>query len=281
MTPDVRRAEAGPPDLEVLVAPNPGPLTLEGTCSYLLGRSGLVLVDPGPELPGQVERLVEAVRRRRACVKAVCLTHAHPDHAGCARRAAEALSAPVAASGETLERLGLAGLALADQDVVDVDGGESTLRALRTPGHSKDHLAYLWLPRRWILTGDLVLGRGTSVVVHPDGRVGSYLASLARLIALRPERLLPGHGPAVKNAVDKLEEYGRHRRLRDRQILRAVREEGARTLAEIRSSVYGELPTELVQPAELSILAHLEHLRQTGHDLPEGIASGTAGGAVP
>lgn len=179
------------------------------------------------------------------------------------------LHAPVAASAETLERLDLGGRALADGDVIEVDSGSTTLEAIHTPGHSGDHTSYLWQPARALFTGDLVLGEGSSVVAHPDGSVGAYLSSLGRLIELAPEILFPGHGPPVEDALGRLEEYRDHRLERHREIVEAITVGGARTLAEIRTRVYGELPDpRLVEAADLSIRAHLEHVRELAAELP-------------
>lgn len=284
--PPARTGQAWDPlaELRVLVGENPGPLTLDGTRTYLIGRRRLVVLDPGPPGSRQAERVMEATEGRS--VEAVCLTHAHRDHAGCASQVASALGAPVAASGETLGRLGVQGRALRDGDEVPVDGGEGTLRALATPGHSADGLSYLWLPPRRLFTGDLVLGRGSSLVVHPDGAVGPYLSSLARLLSLRPTLLLPGHGEPVEGAVRKLEEYRRHRLERDAQVREALAA-GARSPEEVRRRVYGELSDDLRRAAELSVLAHLRHLREMGHGLPPElraaleVSEGTEAGEEP
>ena len=132
------------PALTWFICPNPGPRTLDGTCCYAVGRERLVLVDPGPSIPGQVERLEELVQGRP--VEAICLTHAHADHSGIAELAGRLFGAPVAASAETLARLGLSGRALYDDDSVPVDRGKAELRAISTPGHAADHLAYLLEP---------------------------------------------------------------------------------------------------------------------------------------
>lgn len=265
------------PDLRSTTAPNPGPLTLDGTRTYLVGAEECVLVDPGPGGEELEERLRALVGSRRS-VTAVCVTHAHPDHAGGARRAAEMLGAPVAGSREALERTGVEGRVLEDGDELPVDATESRIVALETPGHTRDHLCYLWIPRRFVFTGDLVLGEGSALVAHPDGRMGEYMASLARLLSLRLVRILPGHGPDVEEPDKRLERYRRHRRAREAQILEAVGS-GARSVREIRERVYGpELPEELESAAEASVRAHLVHLEERGYDLP-GVAGpeGAAG----
>jgi len=254
--------------LRVIRADNPGPLTLDGTRTYVVGRTHVAVIDPGPADALHLEAIERAVDD--AVTEAVCLTHAHPDHSAAAAELAARLGAPIAASPETLGRIGLEGRELSDGDEIQVDDGETSLLALATPGHAADHLCYLWLPGRELFTGDLVLGRGTSVVTWPDGQVGSYLASLARLLTLRPSVLWPGHGDAVTEPLERLREYRAHRLVRGSQIRDAVLRGGARTLDEIRLAVYGSLPPGLDRAAELSILAHLEHLRETGTELPRG-----------
>lgn len=258
--------------VRIVRADNPGPLTLDGTRSYVIGRSEAVILDPGPSIPEHLDAIERALDG--AAATAVCLTHSHRDHTQSATELAERLGVPVRAWAETLRRIGANGRPIEDGEDLPIDGGETVLRALHTPGHASDHISYLWLPSRTLFTGDLVLGRGTSVVTYPDGAVGPYLASLARLIALRPERILPGHGDPVDEPLELLREYRAHRLVRGSQIHDAVTSGGARSVPEIREAVYGPLPPGLDRAAELSILAHLEHLHETGHDLPPGTESG-------
>lgn len=269
--------------LRRLVADNPGPLTLEGTCTYFVGRERVAVLDPGPDEEGRAERLAAVASKLELEVEAVCLTHAHADHAGCAAEAAARWYAPLVAGRETLRRLGASGRAVEDGDELSLDGGASRLRALATPGHSGDHHAWLWLPARVLFTGDLVLGRGSSLVAHPDGSVGAYLASLVRLASLRPRRILPGHGPPVEDPVARLEAYRSHRLEREEQVLEAIRA-GAEDPEAIRERVYGDLSETLARAARLSILAHLRHLAETGHALPRSLRTalddGVPDGAV-
>lgn len=251
--------------LIAVVADNAGPLTLEGTRSYVVGAARPALIDPGPEDPDHLDAIVRAVAGRP--VVAICLTHAHGDHAAGAAAASAALGAPITASPRTLRAAGLEGRPLEDGDGVELDGGATRLEALETPGHSGDHLCFLWHPTRALFTGDLVLGSGSSLVAHPEGSVGDTLASLARLAALRPGVLHPGHGPPVEDGMRRLATYRAHRLERDAQVLAAVRERGARSVGEIRQIVYGPLSGELARAAELSIRAHLAHLREVGHEL--------------
>lgn len=242
-------------------------MTLDGTRSYVLGEHRVAIVDPGPDDPAGLAALATAVDGRE--VAALLLTHAHADHAGNADRAAQHFGLEVSASRETLDRLGIEGRALADGSTVDVEPGR-TIHALHTPGHSSDHVCYLSDPGRRLFTGDLVLGEGSSAILHPDGRLSDCLASLARLVALRPASLLPGHGdpvgPAAK-AQKKLSDYRRHRIDRERQIVAAI-EDGAATVPEIREAVYGQLPAGLVWAADASVAAHLAALAERGMSVP-------------
>lgn len=260
------------PDLQIVRADNAASMTLDGTRSYVLGRERVVVIDPGPDDPAQLETIVGAVAGRP--VAAILLTHAHADHSAGVEAAATRFGALPAGSAETLSRLGLAGRALADGETMTLEVGgdgtgvvESTITALHTPGHSADHVCYLTRPGRRLFTGDLVLGEGSSAILHPDGSVADCLASLVRLLALRPLLLLPGHGPPVEDAVRKLETYRRHRLEREDQV-RAALATGAGTVPEIRRIVYGELPEDLVWAADASVAAHLAALTARGEQVP-------------
>jgi glyoxylase-like metal-dependent hydrolase (beta-lactamase superfamily II) len=246
-----------------VTAPNPGPLTLEGTRTWILGVERVAIVDPGPDDPGHLERVAQAVGGRP--VAALCLTHSHPDHSAAVAEAADRWGRVHASSG-TLARLSLDGVTLAGGDEIPL-GARHVLEIHPSPGHSGDHLAFFYLPARDLLTGDLVLGRGSSMVAHPDGSVSAYLESLERLAGLQPARLLPGHGPVVVDALERLAAYALHRRERTEQVRQALAA-GARSLSELRATVYGMLPAGLVRAADLSLLAHLEHLRERGHEVP-------------
>src|SRR3954452_10196688 len=209
-----------------VLAPNPSPMTLEGTNTWLVAEPGArsgVVIDPGPDDDGHLNAVVAAAQLADIDVTVVLLTHGHPDHSEGARRFASMVGAPVRALDPT-HRLGDEGLD--DGDVIAVDGLE--LRVVGTPGHSADSLTFHLAADAAVLTGDTILGRGTTVVAHPDGKLGAYLGSLHRLRALCDEAavdvVLPGHGPVLDNAAGVIDYYLTHRAERLAQVEAAVRD---------------------------------------------------------
>jgi glyoxylase-like metal-dependent hydrolase (beta-lactamase superfamily II) len=261
-----------------VLAPNAGIMTLDGTNTWVLREPGArrcVVVDPGPE----VDEHLDAVADVAAEVGVVLLTHGHLDHSEAARTFAERVGCGVRAL-DPAHRLGTEGLH--DGDVVEVDGLE--VRVLGTPGHTADSLSFLLPADAAVLTGDTVLGRGTTVVAHPDGRLGAYLDSLHRLHALAESRetstVLPGHGPVLEDALAVLDYYLAHRQERLEQVREALRslrradeQEGPAADDVQRGSVTGDdLPRRVVElvyadvdpvlwgAAELSVRAQLDYL---------------------
>ncbi|MEV1170019.1 MBL fold metallo-hydrolase [Nonomuraea sp. NPDC049784] len=240
---------------ENLLAPNPSVMTLDGTNTWVIGEHEVVVVDPGPDDESHLRRVRDHLGERR--VTEILLTHGHIDHSGGARQFAEMVRAPVRAL-DPRHRLGDEGLA--DGDVVTVDGLE--IHVYGTPGHSFDSLCF-WLPQdRAMLTGDTVLGRGTTIIAR-DGGLADYLRSLDRLRAaaesLEARALLPGHGPVLPDPIGALDGYIAHRRERLDQI-RAAREQGARTPREIVKVVYADVDRSLWAAAEMSVVAQLDYL---------------------
>jgi glyoxylase-like metal-dependent hydrolase (beta-lactamase superfamily II) len=243
---------------ENLLAPNPSEMTLEGTNTWVIGGDReAVVVDPGPDDEGHLRRVARHLEGR--AVTAILLSHGHADHSAGAARLAALLRAPVRAL-DPRHRLG--GEGLGEGDVVEVDG--LSLRVYGTPGHTADSLCF-WLEEdRAMLTGDTVLGRGTTVIAD-DGDLADYLRSLDRLRAaaeeLGAEALLPGHGPVLADPIGALEGYVVHRRRRLDQI-RAARRAGARTVREIVEVVYAEVDPVLWPAAEMSVRAQLDYLER-------------------
>ncbi len=257
---------------ECVLAPNANFMTLDGTNTWILrerdfGRS--VVIDPGPLDEGHLHAVADIA----GDVQAVLLTHHHLDHAEGARAFAERVGCGVRALDPAL-RLGSEGLA--DGEVVAV--GDLEIRVIGTPGHTADSLSFLVPEEGAVLTGDTVLGRGTTVVAHPDGRLGAYLDSLDRLHALAAAHevrtIWPGHGPVIDDALATLDYYIAHRRERLAQVEAAVArlrdephpeglavDELPRRVVEI---VYADVDPVLWGAAELSVRAQLAYLADRG-----------------
>ena len=242
----------------VLLADNPSIMTLEGTNTWLLrapGSPGCVVVDPGPDDEAHLRRIAE-----HGPVEQILLTHRHLDHAEGARHFSELTGAPVHALDPTL-RLGSEGLT--DGDVLAAVGLE--IRVLGTPGHTSDSLSFLITDESGpaVLTGDTVLGRGTTVVAHPDGILGDYLNSLRRLAELAPgTTVLPGHGPELPDAPTVANAYLAHREQRLGQVRAALEQLGPQATArQVVETVYVDVDQVLWPAAELSVRAQLDYLR--------------------
>ncbi|MGD9484564.1 MBL fold metallo-hydrolase [Streptomyces sp. TRM70308] len=248
-----------------VLAPNPSPMTLDGTNTWVVAEPDAdvaVVVDPGPLDEGHLREVVATAERMGKRVALTLLTHGHHDHAEGAARFAELTGSPVRALDPAL-RLGDEGLA--PGDVVTTGGLE--LRVVPTPGHTEDSLSFHLPADAAVLTGDTVLGRGTTVVAHPDGRLGDYLDSLRRLRSLTVDdgvrTVLPGHGPVLADAQGAVDYYLVHRAKRLAQVETAV-EDGYRTPAEVVAHVYADVERTLWPAAELSVRAQLDYLGEHG-----------------
>ena len=240
-----------------LLADNPGPFTLDGTNTYVVGDAdGTWVVDPGPALPAHLDATAATVARAPGEWRGILITHDHADHvegvAGLLERAGEA---PVhAARGEVDVRL-------ADGDDV------GPFRVMATPGHAPDHLVYVWGAE--LFSGDSVLGRGSVFVWPTSGALRGYLAALRRLRALPVARIHPGHGPPVDDAHAKLDEYLAHRAAREERLLAAL-ETGRRGVEELLDAAWSEVPAVLRPAAAVTLAAHLDKLGEEGR-LPDGV----------
>ena len=263
-------AEPLQPLVTRILAPNPSPMTLDGTNTWVLrapGSSRSVVVDPGPSSATHLDAIADVAED----VAVVLLTHHHLDHSEAAASFASRVGCGVRAL-DPAYRLGSEGLG--EGDVVAV--GDLEVRVVATPGHTADSLSFVIPSERAVLTGDTVLGRGTTVVAHPDGRLGAYLSSLDRLHALAEaheiDSIWPGHGPVIPSALPVLDHYISHRRERLEQVraawssLQAAAGDGvpldpetsSRRIVEI---VYADVDPVLWPAAELSVRAQLDHLR--------------------
>jgi glyoxylase-like metal-dependent hydrolase (beta-lactamase superfamily II) len=232
-----------------VVAPNPGPYTGPGTNTWIVEAGPVVaVIDPGPDDDAHLAALNG--RLAGAAVGVVLVTHSHPDHLPLAERFARPHHALVRRFPE-----------LGDGDAVNV--GTLKVIALHTPGHSADHLCFFIPGDAALFTGDLILGRGSSMVTYPEGDVAAYLRSLDRLAQLEPRILFPGHWDPVTDAMGKIAEYRRHRLEREAQVLSEVAR-GPGTAADLTKRVYGELDDKLLVAAEMTLRAHLRKLIDEG-----------------
>ena len=250
-----------PAYLQLVRADNAGPMTLEGTNTWVVGDPAVgppLVVDPGPSDEQHLQAVVTAARGRAG---AVVLTHRHLDHAESAAELAGRLGCPVIAVDPALC---VGGRELAEGSALHAGG--VTVTAHPTPGHTSDSCSLLIRGEDGaarLLTGDTVLGRGTTVIAAPDGDLGSYLDSLARLQSLVHEHavveLLPGHGPRVPDPAERLAEYRRHRLERLQQVRDALAA-GDRTAREIVERVYAAVDRSVWPAAEQSVQAQLHYL---------------------
>lgn len=263
-----------------LLAPNPGPMTLDGTNTWVLaGQGSCVVVDPGPAHEGHLRAVLSAATHEGTGGSLtrlqVWLTHGHSDHSAGATRFAELAAGrlrravPIRALDPGL-RLGAQGLVHGDR----LDLGERSLLVEATPGHTSDSLSFVLDggERRALLTGDTVLGRGTTVVAHPDGALAPYLASLRRLRDLTEGHaaaaVLPGHGPVLQDAHAVLGHYLRHRGQRLEAVRAAVADldphAGNDLVGAVVAKVYADVDRKLWPAARLSVAAQLEYLSGRG-----------------
>lgn len=228
-----------------IVAPNPGPMTLEGTNTYVYGADPCVVIDPGSEDEGHLEA-IRAAAAERGGLGLVLLTHSHSDHAD--------------------------GAAELGAEVVLPQGGETHagLRALATPGHAADHVCFL-SEGGVCFSGDLVLGLGSTIVPPGGGSLAAYMGSLRLLQEEEIELIAPGHGPWVEDPAAKLAEYVEHREMRERRLLAAL-ERGERSRAALLAEAWDDIPMELLPMAAMAMEAHLEKLE--GEDrLPDDLVA--------
>jgi glyoxylase-like metal-dependent hydrolase (beta-lactamase superfamily II) len=271
MTPGV--ASALSPLVRRIVAPNPGLMTGPGTNTYLVGIDEVAVIDPGPDERSHVDAIIGASMRER--VRWVLLTHTHPDHWPAAEKIRKRTGAEVVGHARVPKADGQVALDRRLGDGDTIDGTEFRLEALHTPGHAPNHLCFLLEEERALFTGDHVL-QGTTTVVNParGGDMTQYLASLDRLRKLRRiARILPGHGDVVEEPKALLDEYVQHRRLRERQIVKALQVGPAR-IPELVERIYaGATPEGLLDMAGRQVHAHLLKLRSEGKVVGTGAKS--------
>jgi glyoxylase-like metal-dependent hydrolase (beta-lactamase superfamily II) len=233
-----------------VVAPNPGPMTLEGTNTYLYGSDPCAVIDPGPDDRGHLESVWEAAADRGG-IGFILLTHGHADHAD----GAAWLSATVAN-----RKPGLTG---PPPPILPGDGEEHAgLRAVATPGHAPDHVCFLTADGV-CFSGDLVLGLGSTFVPPEGGSLAAYMDSLRRMQAEPIELICPGHGPWIEDPAAKLAEYVEHREMRERRLIAAL-DRGERSREALLAEVWDDVPAEVRPAAAMVMQAHLDKLESEG-----------------
>jgi len=270
------------PHVRRIVAPNPSAFTFTGTCTYIIGHGEVAILDPGPDQPEHIEAVLHAVRGES--VSHIVVTHTHRDHSPAAAAIKAATGAQIVGCGphRAARPLHIGEInpldASADTDFVPdreltdgakVDGRGWTLTAVATPGHTANHLAFALREDDLLFSGDHVMAWATSIVAPPDGAMGDYIRSLERLGA-RDERIyLPGHGGPVHDAPSFVRDYLDHRLAREAAILRGL-ERSAQTIPDLVRGIYIGLDPRLVGAASLTVLAHLEHMVESGRVFTEG-----------
>lgn len=225
-------------NVRAIRAPNPGPLTLRGTNTYLVDG---VVIDPGPDDARHLASIltVDPIER-------IILTHRHSDHAAGAERLSELTGASILAFGDSLE-----------------DGAQvANLTVVHTPGHSSDHLCLWHATSGTLFCGDLIAGTGSILIAPPDGDLAAYMTSLERVRGLNASRILPGHGPEIMEARAKIDEYLSHRREREARVIAAIRA-GASSAGEIVDTAYADVPFSMRHYAGLAVHAHLDKLNRS------------------
>jgi glyoxylase-like metal-dependent hydrolase (beta-lactamase superfamily II) len=228
-----------PPWATLVRAPNPGPMTLDGTNTWVLraaGHRAAVVVDPGPLHDDHLRAIADT-----GPVEAILITHGHLDHTEGVHRLEELTGAPLLDFDGMVEAAGL------------------RIRAIDTPGHTRDSVCYV-VNEEAVLSGDTILGRGTTIVAWPDGDLGSYLASLDELVRLGPIPVLPGHGPALADCAVASSYYKAHREARLEQVSAAL-SEGAVEAMDVVRVVYADVDPALWPAAEATVRAQLAYLK--------------------
>ena len=259
-----------------LVAPNGGPFTFTGTCTYLVGQGDVAVIDPGPELDAHLDALITAIGTAR--VSAIVVTHTHKDHSPLSRRLKALTGAPLIGCGphQAARELGEGETNMLDasadhdhmpdrlmQDGEEFEGEGFTLQAVATPGHTMNHLAFALREENALFSGDHVMAWSTSIVAPPDGSMGAYMASLERLMARDETIYWPGHGGPVKEPARFVRGLLSHRRMREATIAERV-QAGDRYIVSIVEKLYAGLDPKLKGAAALSVFAHLEDMVARG-----------------
>lgn len=279
------------PGLRRLTAPNPSPMTLHGTNTFIIGETDLAVIDPGPESPPHLQAILDAVKPGQR-ITHILVTHSHRDHSPLARLLSDTTGAPVLAAGPsdwgrsaTMQALADEGMIgggegvedgfspdtqVAEGDVIEGNGWQ--IEVLMTPGHMANHISFAW--KDALFVGDLVMGWSTSLISPPDGDLTTFRASLTKLMARKDQIYYPAHGDAVLTPQARCADLLAHRAGREAQILDALKDNPATPNA-LTKRIYTQIDVGLLPIAERNVLAHLIDLAENKRVLAVGKLSAT------
>lgn len=274
------------PDIRRIVAGNQGPLTHNGTNTYILGRNELALIDPGPDDARHIDAIMSAVKGQK--ITHIFLTHTHKDHSGGLEALKAKTGARVYAHQAITENRGARRTATSPLDTGFVDlnfkpdhelkdgeiieGEDWGLKAIHTPGHAPDHFCFAHLKEPVLFTGDHIMAWNTSVIIPPEGSMAAYMSSLKKLIAKDPdlnkiytdyERFMPGHGGQARSPERLVKAFLMHRKWRETAIHDHIKS-GKNSIEQLLPLLYPNASKDILPAAALSILAHAEHLCEQG-----------------
>lgn len=291
------RAEEVAPGIRRVLAPNPSPMTLHGTNSYILGRGAVAVIDPGPALPGHLEALLASLEPGER-VSHILVTHAHVDHSPLARSLSDRTEAPVygfgpahAGRSEVMSDLAASGHAgggegidpdfapdVRLEDGAVIEGDDWQVQAIWTPGHLSNHMCFD--AGTGLFCGDHVMGWASSLVSPPDGDLSAFMASCARLLTRTEGRqetpFLSGHGDPIIAPAARLDWLMAHRRGREAEILAALETLGPATPEDLARAIYTDVAPALLPAAARNVFAHLIDLTSRGQTAPEGPIAASA-----
>ncbi|HYM30216.1 MAG TPA: MBL fold metallo-hydrolase [Candidatus Cybelea sp.] len=271
------------PGIRRVIAKNPSHFTFHGTGTYIVGKGKVAVIDPGPDLPAHVDALLAALRGET--VTHILITHTHIDHSPGAAAFKTATGAktygfgphPRHKPGMVAEEGGDMGfvpdVVVQDGDVIEGQGW--TMDALHTPGHISNHLCFALREEQVLFSGDHVMGWSTSVISPPDGDMGSYFASLKKLLPRQDRLYFPTHGSPIPDPQAYVRLFISHREDREAQILKCI-SDGVGTIPAMVEIMYRDVPQQLHRAAARSVLAHLIHMQRTGRVVAEGATGETA-----
>lgn len=247
--------------LRRLTAPNPGPMTGEGTNSFIVGRERLLLVDPGPAIDTHVDALAELVGDN---LEAIVVTHTHPDHSPAAMPLAARTGAPIYGALSCHEHFQDPSFRcdhLLEHDAL-LPVGDVSLRAIHTPGHVDNHYCLLLEEARIVLAGDHLMQGSTVVIAPPQGDMADYIASLQRILEYAPSAIAPAHGETMHDPQAEVAALIEHRMARETKIAEVCAAAGEASTDELLPRAYDDVDTSLHFIARYSLLAHLLKLEK-------------------